>query len=60
MSVTQILVESSNIGTITVVQETMGSLQAPRLHARRSASGEKTALDFPGESTGILKEADDL
>lgn len=58
MSVSQILAESSNIGTIMVQQE-MGRW----LHRDYMAAfglGERTALDFPGESPGILKEADDL
>jgi cell division protein FtsI (penicillin-binding protein 3) len=58
MTVSQILAESSNIGTIMVQQE-MGR----HLHRDYMAAfglGERTALDFPGESAGILKEADDL
>jgi cell division protein FtsI (penicillin-binding protein 3) len=58
MSVSQILAESSNIGTIFVQQE-MGRW----LHRDYMAAfglGEETALGFPGESSGILKEADDL
>lgn len=58
ISVEQILVESSNIGTITV-QEQMGRFVH---HDYMSAFGlgERTALDFPGESPGIFKDADDL
>ena len=58
MSVAQILTESSNIGTIMVQQE-MGRA----LHRDYMASfglGSRTALDFPGESPGILKKAEDL
>ncbi len=58
MSVARILSESSNIGTIFVQQE-MGRW----MHRDYMASfglGQKTALGFPGESDGILKEADDL
>jgi cell division protein FtsI (penicillin-binding protein 3) len=58
MSVSQILTESSNIGTI-FVQEEMGRW----LHRDYMAAfglGSRTELDFPGESAGILKEADDL
>ena len=58
MSVSQILAESSNIGTIMVQQE-MGRWQH-RDYMAAFGLGEKTALDFPGESPGILKEADDL
>jgi cell division protein FtsI (penicillin-binding protein 3) len=58
LSVSQILIESSNIGTI-FVQETLGRW----IHRDFMAAfglGEATALDFPGESNGILKEADEL
>jgi len=58
MTVSQILTESSNIGTIFVQQE-MGRA----MHRDYMASfglGSRTALDFPGESPGILKEAKDL
>lgn len=58
MSVARILGESSNIGTIFIQQE-MGRW----LHRDYMAAfglGEKTELGFPGESRGILKEADDL
>ena len=58
MTVSQILTESSNIGTIFVQQE-MGRWKH-RDYMAAFGLGEKTALDFPGESTGILKEADDL
>ncbi len=58
LSVSQILIKSSNIGTITV-QETMGRWKH-RDYMAAFGLGEKTALDFPGESSGILKEADDL
>ncbi len=58
MSVSRILAESSNIGTIFVQQE-MGRW----LHRDYMAAfglGERTELDFPGESPGILKDADEL
>jgi cell division protein FtsI (penicillin-binding protein 3) len=58
LTVSQILTESSNIGTIFVQQE-MGRWKH-REYMAAFGLGEKTALDFPGESTGILKEADDL
>ncbi len=58
MSVSQILTESSNIGTIFVQQE-MGRWMH-RDYMAAFGLGQKTALEFPGESTGILKEADDL
>jgi cell division protein FtsI (penicillin-binding protein 3) len=51
-SVTRILTESSNIGTIKIAQ----SLGKDRLDAylRRFGFGTKTALDLPYESAGIL------
>ncbi len=52
MSVEQILVKSSNIGTITV-SETMG-FEKQYEYMRAFGLGEKTALDFPQESPGIL------
>ncbi len=58
LSVSQILTESSNIGTIMVQQE-MGRWRH-RDYMAAFGLGEKTALDFPGESTGILKPADEL
>ena len=58
MSVAQILTESSNIGTIFVQQE-MGR-ERHREYMAAFGLGSKTALDFPGESAGILKEAKDL
>ena len=61
MTVAQILVESSNIGTIARCRT------ADDQAARRTGStcaafglGEATALDFPGESPGILKHWSDL
>lgn len=58
MSVSKILIDSSNIGTITV-QELMGRYRH-RDYMAAFGLGQKTALDFPGESAGILKKADDL
>ncbi len=58
MSVAQILTESSNIGTILVQQE-MGR-EKHRDYMAAFGLGSTTALDFPGESPGILKEAKDL
>ncbi|HSL73020.1 MAG TPA: penicillin-binding protein 2 [Ilumatobacteraceae bacterium] len=58
MSVSKILIDSSNIGTIFIQQE-MGRW----LHRDYMAAfglGEPTELGFPGESAGILKEADEL
>lgn len=58
MTVAQILTESSNIGTIFVQQE-MGR-ERHREYMAAFGLGSPTALDFPGESAGILKEADEL
>ncbi len=58
MSVAQILTESSNIGTIFVQQE-MGR-ERHREYMAQFGLGSKTALDFPGESPGILKQPQDL
>lgn len=58
MSVAQILTESSNIGTIFVQQE-MGR-ERHREYMAAFGLGSKTALDFPGESSGILKQPEDL
>lgn len=58
MTVSDILIESSNIGTIMVQQE-MGR-HMHRDYMAAFGLGETTALDFPGESPGILKESEDL
>ena len=58
MSVSRILTESSNIGTIFVQQE-MGRAKH-REYMAQFGLGSRTALDFPGESPGILKQPDDL
>ncbi|MEO6570297.1 MAG: penicillin-binding protein 2 [Ilumatobacteraceae bacterium] len=65
MSTTQILVESSNIGTIGVQQSLgRGDWDTARHthwdYLRRFGFGEPTALDFPSESPGILKDWKDL
>ena len=57
MTVEQILVESSNIGTITV-SETMAegsSFERQDHYMRLFGLGERTALNFPDETPGILK-----
>ncbi len=65
MTVEQILVESSNIGTIDV-QMSMGfgdwdtARQSHWEYLRSFGFGEPTALNFPGESPGILKHWTDL
>jgi cell division protein FtsI (penicillin-binding protein 3) len=58
MTVSDILTESSNIGTIMVQQE-LGRYEHYD-YMTAFGLGSKTALDFPGESPGILKDVDDL
>lgn len=58
MSVRDILVESSNIGTITVQQE-MGA-EVHYDYMKAFGLGEVTDLDFPGESPGVFKALDEL
>lgn len=53
MNVRDILVRSSNIGTINV-SETMG-FEKQYEYIRAFGLGEVSALDFPGESPGILE-----
>lgn len=53
MSVARILAKSSNIGTIFVSQE-MG-IAKQEAYMRAFGFGSVTALDFPGESKGILR-----
>ncbi len=65
MTVHQILVESSNIGTIMVQQKLGGddwdmARQTHWEYLRRFGFGERTPLDFPDESEGILKHWTDL
>jgi cell division protein FtsI (penicillin-binding protein 3) len=56
MTVSEILTSSSNIGTIELAQ----ALGAERIdeYMRRFGFGEKTALDFPNESPGLLLPLD--
>lgn len=58
MTVRQILVESSNIGTIKVQEEVQ--LRRHWDFMRAFGLGEATALDFPGESAGIFKDWNEL
>jgi cell division protein FtsI (penicillin-binding protein 3) len=58
MSVRQIFVESSNIGTIDVQLAT--GREKHYEYMRLFGLGERTALNFPGESAGLLKDFDDL
>ncbi|CAN5846450.1 cell division protein FtsI [soil metagenome] len=58
MTVEQILVSSSNIGVITVSEQMGVDRQVE--YMRKFGLGELSALEFPGESPGILEDADDL
>lgn len=58
MTVEDILVESSNIGTIKI-QEQMGRF-VHHDYMTAFGLGERTALDFPDESPGIFKPANEL
>ncbi len=58
MTVEDILVESSNIGTIKIQQEMGRYVHHDYMTA--FGLGERTALDFPDESPGIFKSADEL
>ncbi len=58
MTVSDILIESSNIGTITI-QERMGRF-VHHDYMTAFGLGSTTDLEFPGESPGILKPADEL
>ena len=64
MSVERILVESSNIGTIDVQQSLDDNWESARQthweYMQNFGLGQETALDFPGESPGILKHWSDL
>ena len=56
-SVTRILTESSNIGTIKI-----GQMLGPERideYLRRFGFGEKTALDFPNEAAGLMLPVDE-
>jgi cell division protein FtsI (penicillin-binding protein 3) len=58
LTVSDILTQSSNIGTIMIQQE-LGRFEHYD-YMTAFGLGEKTALDFPGESNGILKDPDEL
>ncbi len=52
MSVSEVLGQSSNVGTITLAQE-LGA-QGLDEYLRRFGFGRATGLEFPGESNGLL------
>jgi cell division protein FtsI (penicillin-binding protein 3) len=53
MTVAKILAKSSNIGTI-LVSQAMGDSAKLQAYQKAFGLGAKSALDFPGESAGIL------
>jgi len=53
MTVTQILQRSSNVGAVTIAEKLLGEKRLKEWIAR-FGFGEKTGIDFPGESAGIL------
>ncbi|MGI9023267.1 MAG: penicillin-binding transpeptidase domain-containing protein, partial [Acidimicrobiales bacterium] len=57
MSVSEIVSESSNIGTITIGQR-LGKERVDQF-VRAFGLAERTALDFPGESGGLLPDPAD-
>jgi len=57
MTVTQILAQSSNIGTIKIAQE-LGKERIDR-YLRSFGFGSKSALGFPNESPGLLLDPED-
>ena len=57
MSVSEVLAQSSNVGTITLAQR-LGGEKVDR-YLRRFGFGRKTGLGFPGESAGLLPDFDD-
>jgi cell division protein FtsI (penicillin-binding protein 3) len=56
-SVTDIMVTSSNIGTIKIAQQ-LGAAKVDE-YLRRFGFGSTTGLDFPAEENGIMKDLDD-
>ncbi|HSH22549.1 MAG TPA: penicillin-binding protein 2 [Acidimicrobiales bacterium] len=57
MSVTDVLAQSSNVGTITLAQRLGG--EHVDAYLRRFGLGQKTGLGFPGESAGLIPDLDD-
>jgi cell division protein FtsI/penicillin-binding protein 2 len=53
MTVAQILQRSSNVGTVTIARTLLGESQLKRW-IRQFGFGEKTGIDFPGETPGLL------
>ncbi|HEX2057638.1 MAG TPA: penicillin-binding protein 2, partial [Actinomycetota bacterium] len=57
MTTTDIIEQSSNVGTIQIGLE-LGGERLDR-YVRKFGFGEKTGLDFPGESSGIVIDRDE-
>ena len=57
MSVTKILTVSSNVGVATIATQLLGTERLARW-IKRFGFGEKTGIDFPGESGGIVLPQD--
>jgi cell division protein FtsI/penicillin-binding protein 2 len=53
MTVSQILQRSSNVGTVTIARTLLGETRLKKW-IRQFGFGEKTGIDFPGESPGLL------
>ncbi len=53
MSVSQILQRSSNVGTVTIARTLLGETRLKKW-MKRFGFGERTGIDFPGESPGLL------
>ena len=53
MTVAQILQRSSNVGAVTIAEKLLGQKRLQQWIAR-FGFGQKTGIDFPGESAGIL------
>jgi cell division protein FtsI (penicillin-binding protein 3) len=53
MTVSQILQRSSNVGAITIAERFLGEAGLKKWMAR-FGFGQRTGIDFPGESSGIL------
>ncbi|HKI90731.1 MAG TPA: penicillin-binding transpeptidase domain-containing protein, partial [Gaiellaceae bacterium] len=53
LTVAQILQHSSNVGAVTIAEKLLGETRLKQwIH--RFGFGEKTGIDFPGESAGLL------
>ncbi|HET7567476.1 MAG TPA: penicillin-binding protein 2 [Gaiellaceae bacterium] len=53
MTVAQILQRSSNVGAVTIAEKLLGQKRLQQWISR-FGFGEKTGIDFPGESAGLL------